>query len=400
MPDFAYTARDLSGKKLSGTIFANTKADAASQLGAKSLFPIELNEAKAASAISFGGRVSGQTMATQYTQLAELLRSGVPLLKSLSLLAQQTRNKTLKSTLLEVRSRVEEGEALGDAMARYPKVFNEIAINMVKAGAEGGFLEDSLERVGTFIEQQEDLKGKTVGAMAYPVFIMLVGVVIVSVLLVFFVPKFDPLFERLREKGGLPAATEALLSFSKILQAYWWVVLGGIALVIIGLRVYFSTAEGKFRLDFLKIKTPLLGSVFLNLAVSRFCRVLGTLLDNGVPILRALDISKEASGNRILSQAIGKASENITAGEHLAKPLGDSKHFPPNVVEMISVAEESNTLDKVLVQIASNLEKNTFRRLEIVVRLLEPLMLLVLAGLVMFVVLALMVPIIESTNAV
>jgi general secretion pathway protein F/type IV pilus assembly protein PilC len=273
-----------------------------------------------------------------------------------------------------------------------------MAVNMTRAGSEGGFLEDALERVSGFVEQQEELKGKTISALAYPVFVMGVGVVVVTVLLIFFVPKFETIFQSMRAKGGLPAATELLLGISKFVQNYWWVVLAFIAGVILFLKKYLETTEGQYRADLVKIKTPMLGGVFLNLAVARFCRVLGTLLKNGVPILKSLDISRNASGNKILSEAVSNASAEITAGQRLAKQLEKSGHFPPTVVEMISVAEESNTLDTVLVNIADSLEKTTFRRLETVIRLLEPVMLLVLAGLVMFVVLALMLPVLNSAN--
>jgi len=170
------------------------------------------------------------------------------------------------------------------------------------------------------------------------------------------------------------------------------------AAILFAVYKYLQTEKGKSTFDLIKIKTPLLGSVFLNLAVSRFCRVLGTLLANGVPLLKSMDISRMAAGNRILAQSIADAAEEVTAGARLAKPLGDCGHFPKTVVEMISVAEESNTLDKVLVQISDNLEKITFRRLEVVVRLLEPIMLLLLASIVMFVVLALMVPVLNSSS--
>jgi general secretion pathway protein F/type IV pilus assembly protein PilC len=273
-----------------------------------------------------------------------------------------------------------------------------MAVNMTRAGSEGGFLEDALERVSGFVEQQEELKGKTLGALAYPVFVMGVGVVVVTVLLIFFVPKFEGIFQSMRAKEGLPAATELLLGISKFVQNYWWVVLGTIAGLVLLLKKYLDTTEGQYRADLIKIKTPLIGGVFLNLAVARFCRVLGTLLKNGDPILRSLDISRNAAGNKILSEAVASASTEITAGQRLAKQLEKSGHFPPTVVEMISVAEESNTLDTVLVNIAENLERTTFRRLETVIRLLEPVMLLILAGLVMFVVLALMLPVLNSAN--
>ena len=228
---------------------------------------------------------------------------------------------------------------------------------------------------------------------------MTVGVVVVSVLLIFFVPQFDEIFKQMREKGQLPQATEILLGLSKAMTSYWWVLLGVASIIGLGLNRYLKTPTGKKNADFLKIKTPLLGTVFLNLAVARFCQVLGTLLQNGVPILRSLEISRHAAGNLILAESIEAASEEITAGERLAKQLEKSGHFPQTVVEMISVAEESNSLDSVLVTISENLERTTFRRLETVVALLEPMMLLILAAMVMFVVLALMLPILNSSNA-
>ena len=337
-------------------------------------------------------------MAGFYSQLGTLLRSGVPMLRALTVLSQQSGSKTLQTALVDVKSRVEEGESLGDAFARYPKIFNDMAVNMVRAGSEGGFLEDALDRVALFVELQEELKGKTIGALAYPMFILGVGSIIVMVLLVYFVPKFDSLFNTMRARGNLPAATEVLLAISRVAQSYWWVVLGIMVVVAIALYKYLETERGKRMFDLVKIKTPLLGSVFLNLAVSRFCRVLGTLLANGVPLLKSMDISRMAAGNRILAQSIAEAAEEVTAGARLAKPLADCGHFPKTVVEMISVAEESNTLDQVLVQISDNLEKITFRRLEVVVRLLEPILLLMLAGVVMFVVLALMVPVLNSSS--
>jgi len=214
------------------------------------------------------------------------------------------------------------------------------------------------------------MKGKTVGALAYPVFVMTVGLVVVTVLLVAFVPQFEGIFEPMRKKGTLPQATELLLWMSAIVQQWWWAILGLVAIAGLGLNQYLKTTEGKRNADLLKIKTPLIGSVFLNLAVSRFCRVLGTLLQNGVPLLRSLEISRLAAGNIILSESVLAASEEISAGERLAKQLEKSGHFPQTVVEMISVAEESNSLDKVLVTISDNLERTTFRRLETVVRLL------------------------------
>ena len=399
MPDFAYVARDLSGQRKTGSLSANSQHDVLTQLDGLGLMPVEIKPLKSAAA-GRSLRVSGQVMANAYTQLASLLRSGVPLLRALTVMSQQASKPALKTVLEEVKAKVEEGEPLPSAMARFPRVFNDMAVNMTRAGTEGGFLEDALERVAAFTEQQEDMKGRAAGALAYPAFLGLAGTGVVSVLIIFFVPKFESLFSNLREKGELPMATDLLLAFSAILGAYWWLLLLGIVGGVFALITFLRTDSGGYWLDWVKIKTPLLGNIFLSLAVARFCRVLGTLLSNGVPILKSLEISRNAAGNRILSASIQKASENVTAGEKLATPLAASGHFPSQVVEMISVAEESNTLDKVMVQVSDSLERTTFRRLDILVRLLEPLMLLVMAGIVFFIVLALMVPLLSSSDAV
>ncbi len=287
---------------------------------------------------------------------------------------------------------------MGQAMSRYPKVFSEMAVNMVRAGTEGGFLEDALDRVGTFTELQEDLKGRTISAMAYPVFLFSIGSIVLTTLLVFFVPKFDVMFDRLRQKGEMPKLTEGLLAFSNMLQSYGWVLLIILVVIILVLQVRLNSDSGKDWADRMKLKIPVLGNILMNLAVARFCRVLGTLLGNGVPILKSLDISRTAAGNRLLSQSIADATENIRSGESLASPLRASGHFPITVVEMISVAEESNALDTVLPEIADSLEKRTFRRLDLFVRLLEPIMLLVMAVFVLGVVLALLVPVLKSSS--
>ncbi|WP_044254908.1 type II secretion system F family protein [Rhodopirellula sp. SWK7] len=401
MPSFTYSARDLSGKMVTGTIEAGTAREATSLLSGKELFPTKIVEQASASSGLFGGRrkkVKGQTMATFYGQLASLLRSGVPMIRSLTLLGNQSTEPVLSEVMTEIKARVEDGETLGDAMARYPGVFSDMGINMVRAGTEGGFLEDALDRVSVFTELQEDLKGRTVSAMAYPTFLFAVGTVVVSGLLVFFVPKFDMLFDRLRKKGEMPVMTEWLLVFSHFLQSYGIFILLALAAGVVALRMHLQTDVGKDRADRFKLKIPVLGDILMNLSVARFCRVLGTLLGNGVPIIKSLDISRSATGNRLLSQSIGDATDNIRSGESLAKPLGDSGYFPMAVVEMIKVGEESNSLDRVLPEIADSLEKRTFRRLDLFVRLLEPIMLLIMAIMVLAVVLALLVPVLKSST--
>ncbi len=400
MPEFNYVARDLSGNKINGQMNASHEREVIQFLGTQKLFPIEVKGQKEQRAISFGRRVGAQQMAAFYSQIASLLKNGVPLMRALKLISQQSSSPRLKEALQDVSSRVEDGESIGDAFSRHPNVFNSIAVNMARAGAEGGFLEDALERVSEFTEQQADLKARTVGALIYPVILSVIGTLIVSILLIFFVPKFGELFDSLRSQGALPWATEALLGFSAGLQQYGVVIFIVLAALFVGLRVYTRTDNGKQFFDLLKLKLPLFGIINQNLAVARFCRVLGTLLKNGVPILKALEISSQSTGNRILASAIEEAAESITSGQPLASPLGKSGHFPVTVTEMISVAEESNTLDVVLVNIADGLEKRTSRRLDLIVRMLEPFMLVVMAGIILFIVIALLMPIMNMSQIV
>jgi general secretion pathway protein F/type IV pilus assembly protein PilC len=234
--------------------------------------------------------------------------------------------------------------------------------------------------------------------MIYPLLLGTAGTVVVSALIIFFVPKFAVMFERLRERGELPWATDMLLWVSDTARQWGWLVLLVAVVAIIWVNLRLKTEAGRRLADLIRIKIPFAGPIFLSFAVARFCRVLGTLLHNGVPILKALEISRDASGNRILTEAIAKASENISSGHSLAGPLAASGHFPKMVVEMIAVAEESNTLDQVLVGLADDLEKRTSRQLDLLVRLLEPIMLILLAAVVLVVVIALLVPVIKMSS--
>ena len=400
MPDFHYIARTATGSKVSGTVDAASEREAVQMLARKTLFPLKFTTDAVATAKTSRKRVKGQIMATVYSQLSSLLRSGVPLLRGIAVLRDQASNKTLHYCLSEIHSNIEDGVTLADAMKEYPRVFNEVAVNMARAGAEGGFLEDALERVAKFTEQQEDLKSETIGQLAYPLFLGTVGSLIVSSLVIFFVPKFGEMFDNLRERGELPIMTDWLLSFSDALRGPT-AIIGAFVVAAISITIYnyLQTETGKRLRDLIKIRLPLVGSIFQAFAVARFCRVLGTMLRNGVPILKSLLISRDAAGNRVLSEAIDSATENISSGQSLSKPLGRSGYFPATVVEMIAVAEESNTLDQVLIDIADSLELRTSRRLTLAVRLLEPLMLLVMAAAVLVVVIALLLPVIKMSSA-
>ncbi len=399
MPNYNFVARDRQGQKITGTLTAATERDVINILTGRALFPIAVDAERPSAAVSLGGRVSQQRMATFYSQLASLLKNGVPLLRALAILREQSSSQALRNALDDVIAKVEDGETLGNAFSRHPKIFNEMAVNMTRAGGEGGFLDEVLERIALFTEQQTELKSRTIGALIYPAVLATAGSLVVALLLIFVVPRFDEMFNELRRQGQLPYATDLLLAFSKWLNQYWWIILAVLAILFVILRVQFNTPAGRVLADRIKLRLPLFGGIFQNLAVARFCRILGTLLKNGVPILKSLDISREAAGNKVLSEAIAGATENITAGQSLSEPLARSGKFPKNVTEMIAVAEESNTLDSVLVGIATDVEKETTKRLELMVKLLEPMLLLVMAAIVLFVVMALLLPIMKMSSA-
>lgn len=402
MPEFSYVARELTGKQVVGVLTAANEREALSALGAKGVFPISVALAATAKAHQANKRrrVPARILCTFYTQLSDLLRAGVPLLRSLELLEKQTRHVTLKMVLQEIRDQVADGTRLAEALRQHPTIFSELTVSMVRAGEEGSFMEDTLQRIATFTEHQEELKGRVFGAMAYPAFLVVVGTLILAGMLVFFVPKFEPLFDRMREEGTLPWATTALLAASHTLQHRGWIVLIAIPVLVLVVQNQFADEKGRRRFDAFRLKLVGVGQVVRSLAIARFCRVLGTLLHNGVPILNSLRIAKDATGNKVLSEAIGEAAEHVSSGRSLAQPLAECKQFPVDVIEMISVGEEANNLEEVLVTVADKMERQTNRQLDLVVRLLEPLMLVIMAGVILFVLMALMLPIFNSSSTI
>lgn len=400
MPDFRYQARELSGKQVSGVLTATSEKDALSLLAVRSLFPmsVALTEQSKQQAAAGSRRVATRYLTVFYNQLADLLKSGVPLLRSLQLLEDQTSNPVLRSVVQDIREQVADGTRLNDAMRRHPKTFNFLSVSMVKAGEEGGFLEEVLSRIAVFNEHQEELRGRVTGAMVYPMFLMTVGLGIVTVMMIFFVPEFASMFDRMQDQGTLPWATTTLLAISDLIQQRGLLLVVALAAVIFGIIYYIGTPEGGRNLDRLKLRLPGLGGILQSLAVARFCRMLGTLLKNGVPILQSLRIAKDASGNVILSEAIGNAADNVSSGQSLAVPLRASGQFSRDLIEMIAVGEEANNLENVLINVADNLEKRTSRRIDMVVRLLEPMLLLVMAAVVTFVIAALLLPVLNMSS--
>ena len=307
----------------------------------------------------------------------------------------------MSDVLRDVRDQVADGVSLEAAMAKHPQAFSELTVSMVRAGSEGAFLEESLKRVSSFLTKQQELIGKVKNALAYPAFLAFGGFIATTVMVVFFVPKFEPLFDRLIKQGlGLPAATQVLLGISDFLRSYWIICILALLAIILGVRQLCSTEQARDFIDKWKLKIPIIGPIFHNTAISRFCRVLGTLLRNGVPILRALEISSESSGNRLLSKTIRDSADNIASGQTLSQPLAESGLVPKSIMAMLRVAEESNKLDEVLVNVSDKIDTKVENQLSIMVRMIEPLMLVLIGGAVLFILLALLMPVIDLSTAV
>jgi general secretion pathway protein F/type IV pilus assembly protein PilC len=403
MPDFTYTARAATGQQSTGTLTAASEREVMALLDQRGLFPVRIQPAKATAGVvhSSRRRIKTRFLASLYAQLADLLHAGVPLLRSLEILERQTHHPGLAEILRDVRARVADGTSLADALAQHAHVFNELTVSMIRAGQEGGFLEDVLKRIAEFTNHQEDLKSKVVGAMAYPVFLSGIGTLIVFGLVIFLVPRFEEMFERQQAAGELPTLTILLLATSRMLtgslsnmlldSGALWLAVGMVGLWFL-FRRWVQTDNGRRTVDRWRLALPGAGPIYRSYAIARFCRILGTMLHNGIPILVALRIAKDSTGNRVLTDAIAKAAENVTGGKSLSQPLAASGQFPTDVVEMVAIGEESNTLENVLVNIADSTERRTSRQLELFVRLLEPVMLLIMAGVTLIVVLALLLP--------
>ena len=295
MPEFTYEAM-TTGAAQPGQPVATSEREAMAMLDARGLFPLRIAAAKQAR--KGGRRIRSRSLVAFYAQLADLLHSGVPLLRCLDILERQSSQPALSEVLREVRARVADGTGLAEAMAQHPAGFNELAVSMVRAGQEGGFLEDVLRRIADFTEQQEDLKAKVIGALAYPVFLAVAGFIVLNILVIFFVPKFEPIFKSSKEKGELPALTVGLIGVSHFLQSWGWAVVLGVAGLIYLYRRWARTAERPH--DWwtgFGCACRSRATSICRFALSRFTRILGTLLHNGIPILQALRIAKDSTGN-------------------------------------------------------------------------------------------------------
>ncbi|HOB75535.1 MAG TPA: type II secretion system F family protein [Phycisphaerae bacterium] len=398
MATFTYKAKTRTGQTVTGVLTAESHPAALRTLDDRSLFPLEVTEgSQAAKSVIIGRKkkVRLKALATLYSQLADLLRAGVPVLRALDVLARQSSDKLLSEILRDIHSDVSGGETLADAMAKHPNAFNELAVAMVRAGEQGGFLEDVLVRIAVFTERQDELRNKLLGSLVYPAVLALAGIGVVTFLMVGVVPKIRGFLNRVEK----PWITDVIFWCSDFIGQRGMYIVLALAFCVALIVPYLKSEQGRVKWDRLKLKIPLLGDILLMVSLCRFCRILGTMLHNGVPILQALRVSKDSAGNVVLAAEIEKASEEVQKGRPLAAPLGASGLFPMDVIDMIAVAEESNSLETVLVQIADSNEVRTGRKIDLGVRLLEPLMLMFMAGIVMVIALALLVPIMRMSTA-
>jgi len=397
MPTFEYIAKDAGGDQRVGVMQADSEAAVVRTLSQQALYPVRI-EPQAAPKGRMGGarKVRLRELGVMYNQLADLLRAGVPVLRALEILSRATPNPRLSGLIDRLAEDVSAGETLADALDKHPGTFSHLHVAMVRAGEHAGFLEDVLANLSGFIERQDDLRSKVRGAMIYPMVLAIAGTGIVSGILVLLVPKFKDFLGDL----ALPLPSRILFALSDALINQGLLILGVLVVAAILIVGYVRSESGRRTWDVLKLRIPLAGRAIRMVAITRFCRVLGTMLTNGIPILQALSISKDATGNALMSEAINEAAENVRAGEPLAEPLQRSGLFPLEVVEMIAVGEESNQLEKVLVEVANAVERRTTRQVDTAVSLIEPLMLVFMAALVGLIAIGLLYPILTMSRSI
>ena len=395
MATFQYIARDPVGQKVTGVLEAASEAAAARVLDEQSLFPVRIKE-HAASEQAWHQRVGVRELSLLFEQLADLLRAGVPLVRSLETLTRTHANRRIQRVVRQVQEQVSSGKSLEESMQMQPGVFNALQVAMVRAGERGGFLEQVLTDMAAYLERQDELRSKVRGSLIYPAVLVTVGVGAVGLCLVWLVPKFQPVFAGM----PLPVPTRMLFAASDLVSVYWPMTLLGMFMTVIAGAMFLKTDSGRRLWAMAQWRVPIVGHAVRMVAITRFCRILGTMMASGVPILTALAISRDAAGGPTLSASVDEAIESVRQGQGLTPPLRQGGLFPPQLLEMIAVAEESNQLEKVLLKIADTVERRTNRQVDSVVRLLEPLILVVLAGVILFGAIGLLYPIFTMARTI
>ena len=416
MPSFAYTALDARGQEVRDTMDAATEQEAIQALRQSGYYPTSVmpaGKAKAAKApkaaktpgakkdsnisIPFLERktVKPKTLMIFTRQLATLIDSGLPLLRGLTVLGKQEPDPVMRKTVGKLGDTVTGGSTFSDALSQHPRIFNKLYVNMVKAGELGGVMELVLVRLADFQEKAQKLKNKVVSAMFYPIIVLIIAIAIMAFLLVYIVPKFKEIFDDMLQGRPLPALTQFVIGFSEVVQNNFITIALFIVAVIVAYNVAAKTTKGREVVDAIKLRLPLFGDLIKKGSISRFSRTLGTLVTSGVPILQALNITRDTAGNVVLSNAIQKVHDSVKEGESIVAPLEKSGLFPPMVVSMIDVGEETGQLPEMLLKIADVYDDEVDNTVAGLTSLLEPIMIVFLAVIVGTIVIALFLPLID-----
>ena len=420
MARFAYVALDSRGQESTGSVEATSTNEAIGQLRQAGYFPTSVYEegkggpdgkatsrsttAPRADRASFARReitlfqrkkVKPKMLMIFTRQLATLIDSGLPLLRGLNVLAKQERDAVLKKAINQLADSIQGGGTFSEGLAQHPVIFNDLYVNMVKAGELGGVLELVLGRLAEFQEKAAKIKNKVAAAMVYPIIVMVLAVAIMAFLLVFIVPKFEAIFHDMLGDKPLPTITLFVIGVSRFVQNHWLVLVGLVIALIAGYKFAARTAGGRSIVDRFKLRVPLFGSLIRKTAISRFSRTLGTLVTSGVPILQALNITRETAGNTVIASAISQVHDSVKEGESIVQPLEASGAFPPMVISMIDVGEETGQLPEMLLKIADVYDDEVDNSVAALTAALEPIMIIVLAVVVMTIVIALFMPLIS-----
>jgi type IV pilus assembly protein PilC len=399
MPTFTYTARDARGELKTATIDAQNREDVVAQLRRMRMVVVKIEDAKNAPKKKImGGGIKMRDIVIFTRQFSTMINSGLPLVQALDILAKQSENKNLSDVTRQVVFDVESGNTVADALKKHPKAFSDLYVNMVAAGEAGGILDTILMRLAVFMEKNDQLVRKVKGAMIYPAVISTVAAGAIIILLIFVIPTFQKMFGSAGIE--LPLPTRIVIGMSQFLQGYWWLIGALGAAAVWAFKKYNATANGKLQVDKILLRVPILGDVIRKSAVSRFTRTLGTLISSGVSILDGLEITAKTSGNRVIQDAIMASRASIAGGDTISAPLAKSKVFPPMVISMIAVGEQTGGLDEMLSKIADFYDEEVDAAVAGLLAMMEPLMIVFLGGVVGGMIVAMYLPIFNMINAV
>src|SRR6186713_703712 len=397
MPTYTYTARAVNGELKTSTIDAPSREEVVAQLRRQRMSVVKVDE-ESTKKSKTRGSIKMRDIVIFTRQFSTMINAGLPLVQALDILAKQTENKVLSNVTRDVVFDVESGHTVADALSKHPKAFSDLYVNMVAAGEAGGILDTILMRLATFMEKNDALVRKVKGAMIYPGVIMSVAVIAISVLLIFVIPVFQNMFAGVGM--ALPLPTRVVIAASNFLRGYWWAVLAAGVGGSFMFKRYYASSSGKLVIDRLMLRIPVLGDVLRKSAVSRFTRTLGTLISSGVSILDGLEITAKTAGNRVIQDAIMESRASIAGGETISAPLQKSQVFPPMVISMIAVGEQTGGLDEMLSKIADFYDEEVDAAVSGLLSLLEPVMIVFLGVIVGGMVVAMYLPIFDMINAV